>query len=455
MNKKIYIKVCSVLLCGLFLFSCNKNTTTSSIEDSSEEETYYVIWKNYDGVVLEVDENVARGEMPSYDGPTPTRDSDEEYRYEFKEWTPSLSPVVMNITYTATYEQFELSSDIETYTITWVNYDDSILEIDTDVLKGTIPTYDGIEPKKESDSVFSYKFNGWNPEVKEATCNQTYKAVFKNVPLFSINGDPIIDKENNTIKYGYYPQTHINDEELISAIESEGQILSSGYYCYDNKLYTSITAKTYPGGMYDFSTSVTIVDDETYWFLVDTITWKILKDYGDDTYYLLCNDLLDSSVYYSSYENRDVNGETIYPNDYSFSNLKSELNDNFVSMFFVHSNDYLVSMNGEYMSLLSYDELIDETLGFENNPEDVSDSRTAKVTDFALATGTWASHGKDQTTINKNPYEYNGMYWTKSPSESFTYATYVVNSAGYLSEYVVDRTSIAIRPTITINYHFE
>ena len=46
------------------------------------------------------------------------------------------------------------------------------------------------------------------------------------------------------------------------------------------------------------------------------------------------------------------------------------------------------------------------------------------------------------------------MYWTKSPSLKFTYSSYVCNSSGFLSEYVVDRSSVSIRPTIILNYSF-
>lgn len=39
----------------------------------------------------------------------------------------------------------------DSYTITWKNYDGRVLEIDTDVASGTIPTYDGTTPTREDD----------------------------------------------------------------------------------------------------------------------------------------------------------------------------------------------------------------------------------------------------------------------------------------------------------------
>ena len=64
------------------------------------------------------------------------------------------------------------------YTITWKNYDDSILEVDTNVEEGTLPTYDGATPKKPSDGNYTYTFDGWNPEVAIATSDQTYTAKY-------------------------------------------------------------------------------------------------------------------------------------------------------------------------------------------------------------------------------------------------------------------------------------
>ena len=66
-----------------------------------------------------------------------------------------------------------------TYTITWKNYDGAVLEIDENVLEGTTPTYDGLQPARESDAQFTYIWTGWSPVVGEATADATYTATFK------------------------------------------------------------------------------------------------------------------------------------------------------------------------------------------------------------------------------------------------------------------------------------
>lgn len=438
----------SLVLLSSFIFSsCDKRS----------DNTYTVIWKNYNDEILEVDENVKAGTLPTYDGLTPVKEEDDLYRYEFNGWEPEIKEVTANISYKATFTSIE--KQVETYTITWVNYDDTVLEVDENVSKGTLPTYDGSTPTRDSDSECDYEFNGWDPEIKEVDSNQTYKAKYKKNYKINIDSSPSFISATNRIEYGYYPQTNINDETLINNIKNNGTILSNGYYYFNNKLYTSLVAKTYPGGEYDFANGDTISDDNEYWFSVDKISWIILKDNNDDTYYLMSEYLLDTSLFYSNYDDRNINDQIIHSNNYLYSDLRNNLNNNFYDSFFNLCDDYLLEMdvgdnNFDKLSVLSKDELLDTSLGFEADETSISGTRTSKVTDYALARGAWASHGKDQTSINKNPYEYNGMYWTRTSSSDFNHASYVVNSAGYLSEYVVDRTSISIRPVISLNYKF-
>lgn len=52
-----------------------------------------VTWKNWDGTVLETDENVAEGTIPTYDGVTPTKPDVEKFSYTFAGWDMILSLV--------------------------------------------------------------------------------------------------------------------------------------------------------------------------------------------------------------------------------------------------------------------------------------------------------------------------------------------------------------------------
>ena len=66
----------------------------------------------------------------------------------------------------------------QTYTITWLNDDGTVLEVDTDVAKDATPSYDGTTPTKASQGLISYTFKGWNHEPTIVTANATYVATY-------------------------------------------------------------------------------------------------------------------------------------------------------------------------------------------------------------------------------------------------------------------------------------
>ena len=91
-------------------------TVTSNItitaNFSRTTRTYTILWKNYDGTVLETDNNVQYGATPSYNGTTPTRASTAEYSYSFSGWDPSPTSVVGDAIYTAQYNSTKNTYDV-------------------------------------------------------------------------------------------------------------------------------------------------------------------------------------------------------------------------------------------------------------------------------------------------------------------------------------------------------
>ena len=112
------------------------------------------------------------GETPVYNGETPTRQRTQQYSYEFAGWSPELTAVSGDATYTALFTE-----TVNTYTITWLNSDNSPLYQD-EVEYGTMPEYQGETPTKEPDAEYRYEFAGWTPRIVAVFTDATYTATY-------------------------------------------------------------------------------------------------------------------------------------------------------------------------------------------------------------------------------------------------------------------------------------
>ena len=154
--------------------SSEQESSSSSSSSSKEPEKYTIIWQNYDGTVLETDENILEGTMPTYDGLTPVREEDAQYSYSWTGWSPEVEPAKASTIYTATFIE-----EIKKYTIVWKDEDGTVLETDIDVPHGTTPEFNKADPTKESTEQHTYSFDGWSPEVTTVTGDATYTATYK------------------------------------------------------------------------------------------------------------------------------------------------------------------------------------------------------------------------------------------------------------------------------------
>ena len=189
-------------------FSSSQESSSSS-SSSSTSQTFTVTWQNENGLVLELDQDVLEGTLPSYDGLTPTKPNDAQYNYVFNGWYPEISAVTSDITYTATYQE-----ELRKYTITWVDEDGTVLETDNDVPYGTTPEYNDALPTKESTDAYNYIFDGWDEEIVAVTGDATYKATYKEeLRKYTITW---VDEDGTSLKseevaYGETPSYGEND----------------------------------------------------------------------------------------------------------------------------------------------------------------------------------------------------------------------------------------------------
>ena len=222
----------------------------SYTDDEVDALPITITWKNYDGTVLEVDNNVPYGTMPSYDGETPTKESDSNYDYIFAGWTPSVVIATQPTTYVATFSNQEI-----TYTI------------DFDLNGGKSNSYDGpIEVKTFGKDVFffdcvkeGWSFRGWgyqNEKIFDEKGNQ-----LKNVVLV-----------DNMIFKAIYTQTV--KLTIVSNVSEAGIVTGEGEYPYNT--YVDVSATPNQGykfiGWYYQGTLLSNTEDYKYMMWDQDIT---------------------------------------------------------------------------------------------------------------------------------------------------------------------------------------
>lgn len=134
--------------------------------------TYTVTWKNSDNTTLETDNNVPYGTTPTYNGTTPQNPTSGGGA--FVGWTPAISAVTGNVTYTANY--------IPNYTVRFYN-GSTLLETKT-VQQGQTATFTGTTPEKTGvENPEDYEFSGWSPSNTNIQANTDCYAQFNFVDV--------------------------------------------------------------------------------------------------------------------------------------------------------------------------------------------------------------------------------------------------------------------------------
>ncbi len=283
------------------------------------------------------------------------------------------------------------------------------------------------------------------------------------------------------IKLGEYPQSRVTNETLLLNLESyrgelptktdkkdwtpmpfyvEKQLVDNAMWYkdvyFEYKRYRAVYFVEYKP--YDTRKSITINPKDigstwqdnngyyintVYWFKWEPIEWRILIE-DEFNMTLLVNLGIDSREYfYDSDLIREIDGKTVYPNNYVYSNIREWLNEEFINTAFSDAERAIImesevdnsakSANlytnptsfaggvNDYASEKVYDKIYMISVSEASNPEygfstksgpDLA--RRVKATDYAECMGITSSKGND--TFAKETY-----LWTRSPYQTFLF----------------------------------
>ncbi len=147
-----------------------KDNTVYYAVFTTNPNKYTVTWV-VNGATVETDENVPHGSIPVYNGKTPTKPETEQYTYVYSGWSPEISAVTKDVVYTATFVE-----KLKTYSVTWVNWDGSVI-YQEDVALGSTPKYSGELPTK-TEGGEKFEFFAWSPNLSAASGDAVYTANF-------------------------------------------------------------------------------------------------------------------------------------------------------------------------------------------------------------------------------------------------------------------------------------
>ncbi len=381
-------KIFTMIVCAALVFSLAgcKDTPT----DGGTQATYTVIWQNYDGTVLERDENVQAGVMPHYDGATPTKETNDRFTHTFNGWTPLLSAVNGDATYTATFASVYDGQAI-------VGMQPTLTE-EGNILYGLYPqTRVSDEGVIEALRTLSpSEINGWYFHEGQYYAKES-AAVYNNETYVFDDGEEIV----------------VGTEYWFACEPIEWQVLGE------------------EAGEYYLLSSV-LLDAQAYYSSYASRTVDGQTVYAND---------------YAQSELRRWLNEEFYQTAFALNNgyaLEKRI-DNGGATTEAENNPYAAVSTSDKVFLPSYQDYLRTDYGFMESAGKAT-PREAKTTDYARATGAWC-HTRNNTDKRT---QHNGSYWTRSPSSGYDYCASVVNSGGLMSVYAVDENSHCVRPAIYI-----
>ena len=227
-------------------------------------QTYTVTWKNADNTTLETDTGVAYGSMPTYNGTTPTYNGQTSTG-----WTPAVSAVTGDVTYTASY--------VPVYRCRFYSGSSSssagTLLATIQVQQGSTAVYSGTTP---TSSTQGFEFKGWDKPLTDIQAATDFYAQYRDTRAKTIqylegtmeeySSDTATKIARNKMSYS---RSLISAETTATSIEQYAFSNSQSLEVVDLKSTSAATIATY-AFMGDTKLKHLIIRSSTMSTLADT-----------------------------------------------------------------------------------------------------------------------------------------------------------------------------------------
>ena len=291
----------------------------------------------------------------------------------------------------------------------------------------------------------------------------------------SMSEESLYTKDGDFIYFGYYPQTKVTDEAVISAVGKQLGMLptaennynwtSYGYYMsgsadaaymwymdveYEAERYRAVyyTACRPQNTLVGSTAGTTLVDDNgysldgglVYYFKFEPIKWKILVE-AEGKALLFSDMIIDAQDVYPAFtaESFEHNGDEGYSNNYALSSVRKWLNEKFFNTAFnkqqqalvipimvdnsaesttdsldalPKAQTYATDVTVDRVYLLSEREVTGTDYGFDAAYGAQDKARQKKTTDYARIQGAY--------TYAAGDFAGNGIWWLRSPGSTAT-----------------------------------
>ncbi len=309
-----------------------------------------------------------------------------------------------------------------------------------------------------------------NPPVEEPTEYELYLTSLNeivNVERCKIfeRYDDFTDEPKNYMYFGEFPGRVITNEELIKNLSEITKTNEFGYIEYENLKFIKVTiVNTYESleiGNEAFENYTKFKIGETYYFLIEPILWRVLTYTPDNDHaFLISNNIIDAQMFVNETSDRFIDGRTIFPSNYEYSDVRNWCNNIFYKQAFNQEEQSKIKLSlinnqykhyfsnqiydhdtEDYVFLPSFKELTASYYGYETSGI-FSYSRFSSPTDYASARGVYTSSLEESIPSS-------GLYLLRSGSEHVrSYAPFVKFDGFALNPYYVNSPSTGVRVCI-------